>query len=118
MRVKLTAKHPRSASSERAPVRSGSTTARKPTRPAGPRPATPATGGREAKPAGAGKRPAGKSEGFSGGAERTQGGARPPRAEGSFSRDRNAGAGGAARRTSSDRPPRRDGDAGAPRRRS
>ncbi|WP_074264275.1 pseudouridine synthase [Paraburkholderia phenazinium] len=116
MRVKLTAKHPRSASSERAPVRSGSTTARKPTRPAGPRPATPAAGGREAKPADTGKRPAGKSVGFAGGAGRTQGGARPPRAEGSFSRDRDAGASGAARRTSSDRPPRRDGDAGAPRR--
>jgi len=116
MRVKLTAKHPRSASSERAPVRSGSTTARKPTRPAGPRPATPAAGGREAKPAGAGKRPAAKPAGFAGGAGRTQGGARPPRAEGSFSRDRDAGAGGAARRASSDRPPRRDGDAGAPRR--
>ena len=116
MRVKLTAKHPRSASSERAPVRSGSTTARKPTRPAGPRPATPAAGGREAKPSGAGKRPAGKPAGFAGGAGRTQGGARPPRAEGSFSRDRDAGASGAARRASSDRPPRRDGDAGAPRR--
>ena len=116
MRVKLTAKHPRSASSERAPVRSGTTTARKPTRPAGPRPATPAAGGREAKPGGAGKRPAGKPAGFAGGAGRTQGGARPPRAEGSFSRDRDAGAGGAARRAPSDRPPRRDGDSAAPRR--
>ncbi|SIT42498.1 RNA-binding S4 domain protein [Paraburkholderia piptadeniae] len=36
MRVKLTAKHPRPASSERAPVRPGSTTARKPARPAAP----------------------------------------------------------------------------------
>ncbi|MGA7780520.1 MAG: pseudouridine synthase, partial [Paraburkholderia sp.] len=52
MRVKLTAKHPRSASSERAPVRSGSTTARKPTRPPGPRPATPRPPERDAAPSG------------------------------------------------------------------
>ncbi|SDI53163.1 pseudouridine synthase [Paraburkholderia phenazinium] len=117
MRVKLTAKHPRSGSPERAPVRSGSTTARKPTRPAGPRPATPAAaGGRETAPGGAGKRPAGKPAGFAGGAGRPQGGARPPRAEGSFSRDRDAGSTGAPRRAPSERPPRRDGDAGAPRR--
>ncbi|HEY1998454.1 pseudouridine synthase [Paraburkholderia sp.] len=99
MRVKLTAKHPRSASSERAPVRSGSTTARKPTRPAGPRPATPA-------PAGAARRPAGKPAG----------GARPPRSEGSFSRERDAGGGEGRRAPSADRPPRREGAAGAPRR--
>ncbi|WP_429304825.1 pseudouridine synthase [Paraburkholderia sp. GAS38] len=116
MRVKLTAKHPRSASSERAPVRSGSTTARKPTRPAGPRPATPAAGERERAPAGAGKRPAGKPAGAAGGASRAPSGARPARAEGSFSRERDAGSGGAARRAPSDRPPRRDEAGGAPRR--
>ncbi|WP_410843224.1 pseudouridine synthase, partial [Paraburkholderia sp.] len=94
---------------------SGSTTARKPTRPVGPRPATPAAGAREATPGGAGKRPA-KPAGFAGGGGRTQGGARPPRAEGAFSRERDAGSAGAPRRAPSDRPPRRDGEAGAPRR--
>ncbi|MFM0637439.1 pseudouridine synthase [Paraburkholderia metrosideri] len=104
MRVKLTAKHPRPASSERAPVRTGSTSARKPTRPAGPRPSSPTAGfngGRgEGAASGGGKRPAGA-------------GARAPRAEGSFSRERDAGA---ARRAPSDRPPRREGPDGAPRR--
>ncbi|ASV98964.1 pseudouridine synthase [Paraburkholderia aromaticivorans] len=111
MRVKLTAKHPRPASSERAPVRTGSTSARKPTRPAGPRPATPGSSGARgegAGAAGAGKRPAGS--GKPAGA-----GARPARAEGSFSRERDAGG---ARRAPSDRPPRRFEGAGerAPRR--
>ncbi|WP_341315203.1 pseudouridine synthase [Paraburkholderia sp. IMGN_8] len=111
MRVKLTAKHPRPASSERAPVRTGSTSARKPTRPAGPKPSTPGFSGARGQGAGAtaggGKRPAGKPPGA---------GARPARAEGSFSRERDAGGPGAARRPTSDRPPRREGAPGAPRR--
>ncbi|WP_211610258.1 pseudouridine synthase [Paraburkholderia haematera] len=114
MRVKLTAKHPRPASSERAPVRTGSTSARKPTRPAGPKPSTSTAGfsgarGEGAGAAGGGKRPAGA--GKPAGA-----GARAPRAEGSFSRERDAGGAGAARRAPSDRPPRREGAGGAPRR--
>ncbi|MFL9985849.1 pseudouridine synthase [Paraburkholderia sediminicola] len=115
MRVKLTAKHPRPASSERAPVRTGSTSARKPTRPTGPRPSTPTAGFNGARGEGAGaatgggKRPAGS--GKPAGA-----GARAPRAEGSFSRERDAGGAGAARRAPSDRPPRREGAGGAPRR--
>ncbi|MFM0500365.1 pseudouridine synthase [Paraburkholderia caffeinilytica] len=115
MRVKLTAKHPRPASSERAPVRTGSTSARKPTRPSGPRPSTPTAGFNGARgesagaAAGGGKRPAGA--GKPAGA-----GARAPRAEGSFSRERDAGGAGAARRAPSDRPPRREGAGGAPRR--
>ncbi|MFP3562734.1 pseudouridine synthase [Paraburkholderia sp. SIMBA_030] len=111
MRVKLTAKHPRPASSERAPVRTGSTSARKQTRPAGPKPSTPSFSGARGEGAGAtasgGKRPAGKPAGA---------GARPARAEGSFSRERDAGGPGAARRPTSDRPPRREGAGGAPRR--
>ncbi|WP_073427977.1 pseudouridine synthase [Paraburkholderia terricola] len=111
MRVKLTAKHPRPASSERAPVRTGSTSARKPTRPVGPKPSSSTAGFSGArgegagKTAGGGKRPAG---GKPAGA-----GARAPRAEGSFSRERDAGG---PRRTTSDRPPRREGAGGAPRR--
>ncbi|WP_408531851.1 pseudouridine synthase [Paraburkholderia fungorum] len=58
-----------------------------------------AVGGGGKRPAGAGK-PAGA-------------GARAPRAEGSFSRERDAGA---ARRAPSDRPPRREGAGGSPRR--
>ncbi|WP_082855076.1 pseudouridine synthase [Paraburkholderia phytofirmans] len=111
MRVKLTAKHPRPASSERAPVRTGSTSARKPTRPAGPKPSPSTAGfsgarGEGAGAAGGGKRPAGA--GKPAGA-----GARAPRAEGSFSRERDAGG---ARRAPSDRPPRREGAGAAPRR--
>nr|WP_116140534.1 pseudouridine synthase [Paraburkholderia sp. BL27I4N3] len=112
MRVKLTAKHPRPASSERAPVRTGSTSARKPTRPAGPRPATPAPGGardERAGAAGGGKRPAGAGKSAGAGARP----ARPARAEGSFSRERDAGG---APRAASDRPARREGAGGAPRR--
>ena len=114
MRLKLTAKHPRPASSERAPVRTGSTSARKPTRPAGPKPSTAGFGGARGESAGAtagaGKRPAGgkPASGKPAGA-----GARAPRAEGSFSRERDAGG---ARRAPSDRPPRREGAEGAPRR--
>lgn len=128
MRVKLTAKHPRPASSERAPVRTGSTSARKPTpRPAGPKPSAPGAGaarGEGAGPRGGGasaaKRPAaGKPAGGARGPRDAAAGARPPRAEGSFSRDRNAGAPGAtgdkARRSTSERPPRRDDASGAPR---
>ncbi|HEX7908687.1 MAG TPA: RNA pseudouridine synthase, partial [Paraburkholderia sp.] len=63
MRVKLTAKHPRPASSERAPVRTGSPSARKPTRPAGPRPSTAGSAGTRGEgggtAAGSSKRPAG-----------------------------------------------------------
>nr|WP_179744812.1 pseudouridine synthase [Paraburkholderia bryophila] len=102
MRLKLTAKHPRPASSERAPVRTGSTSARKPTRPVGPKPSTAGFSGAHGEgggaPKGAGTRPAG---GKPAGA-----GARAPRAEGSFSRERDAGGAG---RSSSDRPPRREG---------
>ncbi|TCG00402.1 hypothetical protein BZM26_12595, partial [Paraburkholderia strydomiana] len=62
MRDKLTAKHPRPASSERAPVRSGSTSARKPTRPAGPKSSMADPSGPRGEGAGTssgGKRPAG-----------------------------------------------------------
>ncbi|MEX3852915.1 pseudouridine synthase [Paraburkholderia sp. BR10923] len=81
MRNKLTAKHPRPASSERAPVRPGSASARKPTRPARPKPFEAEGGAKRpvsAKPAGAG--------------------ARAPRAEGSGPRERGAAAAGALRR--------------------
>ncbi|MGF6445014.1 pseudouridine synthase [Paraburkholderia youngii] len=81
MRNKLTAKHPRPASSERAPVRPGSASARKPTRPARPKPFEAEGGAKRpvsAKPAGAG--------------------ARAPRAEGSGPRERGAAAAGAPRR--------------------
>ncbi|WP_074764248.1 pseudouridine synthase [Paraburkholderia fungorum] len=104
MRVKLTAKHPRPASSERAPVRTGTTSGRKPTRPAGPKPSAAGFSGARDEGAGAtaggGKRPAGKPAGA---------GPRAPRAEGSFSRERDSGA---PRRAPSDRPPRREGAAG------
>ncbi|MEX3814615.1 pseudouridine synthase [Paraburkholderia sp. BR13439] len=81
MRNKLTAKHPRPASSERSPVRPGSASARKPTRPARPKPFEAEGGAKRpvgAKPAGAG--------------------ARAPRAEGSGPRERGAAAAGAPRR--------------------
>ncbi|MGS0967774.1 pseudouridine synthase [Burkholderia glumae] len=63
MRTKLTIKHPRPASPSRAPVRSGSLVARKPTRPAAPpdgapkpksKPSAKGAAPRAAKPAGAG----------------------------------------------------------------
>ncbi|MGS1004306.1 pseudouridine synthase [Burkholderia glumae] len=65
MRTKLTIKHPRPASPSRAPVRSGSLVARKPTRPAAPpegapkpksksKPSANSAAPRAAKPAGAG----------------------------------------------------------------
>ncbi|MEX3896167.1 pseudouridine synthase [Paraburkholderia sp. BR10954] len=81
MRIKLTAKHPRPASSERAPVRPGSASARKPTRPARPKPF-------EAE--GGAKRPVG--------AKPADTGARAPRAEGSGPRERGGAAAGAPRR--------------------
>ncbi|WP_429548416.1 pseudouridine synthase [Paraburkholderia youngii] len=98
MRIKLTAKHPRPASSERAPVRPGSASARKPTRPARPKPF-------EAE--GGAKRPVG--------AKPADAGARAPRAEGSGPRERGAAAAGAPRRFEGaaergergERPPRR-----------
>lgn len=113
MRVKLTAKHPRPASSERAPVRTGSTSARKPTRPAGPKPSA-ATDSGDARGKRAGAAPAGGKR--PSGGKPTGAGARAPRAEGSFSRERDAGGAGTARRSPSDRPPRREGGGGAPRR--
>ncbi|WP_244827757.1 pseudouridine synthase [Caballeronia sp. TF1N1] len=75
MRVKLTAKHPRPTSSTRSPVRTGSSTARKTTRPETPheRPSTPRGAGGDSR-AGFDKRGAGdRSErrpGSSGGDER------------------------------------------------
>ncbi|MEM5293211.1 pseudouridine synthase [Burkholderia sp. JPY481] len=97
MRIKLTAKHPRPASSERAPVRPGSASARKPTRPAGPKPFEAEGGAKRpvgAKPAGAGA-------------------PRAPRAEGSGARERGTAAAGAPRRFEGaaergERAPRRD----------
>ncbi|WP_082201377.1 pseudouridine synthase [Paraburkholderia phenoliruptrix] len=106
MRVKLTAKHPRPASSERAPVRSGSASARKPSRPAGPQPSTSGPAGTRGQGARAssagGKRPAGAR------------GTTERRDEGTFARGGDAGA---ARRVTSDRPPRRESTSGAPQRR-
>ncbi|ABE31277.1 pseudouridine synthase [Paraburkholderia xenovorans] len=113
MRVKLTAKHPRPASSERAPVRTGSTSARKPTRPAGPKPSV-ATDSGDARGKRAGAAPAGGKRPTGG--KPAGAGARAPRAEGSFSRERDAGGAGAARRAPSDRAPRREDGGGAPRR--
>ncbi|HEY3595891.1 MAG TPA: pseudouridine synthase [Paraburkholderia sp.] len=127
MRDKLTAKHPRSASAERAPVRPGSASARKPVR---PKPAAPgdvkrgagsssgAAGSREprakaASPTG-GKRPASKPAGAAG--ERRAAGDRPPRRD-----EPSAGGSGAPRRGADDRDrtaraPRfaRDGDSPRP----
>ncbi|WP_207000966.1 pseudouridine synthase [Trinickia mobilis] len=68
MRVKLTAKHPRPAAPDRAPVRSGSASARKPARPA--RPAAANT----ERPAGPARAPA---SGATSGGGRTGGKARP-----------------------------------------
>ncbi|MGF6967805.1 23S rRNA pseudouridine2604 synthase [Paraburkholderia sp. WC7.3g] len=93
MRTKLTAKHPRPASSERTPVRPGSASARKPTRPARPKPFEAEAGAtREgaASKGGGAKRPAGAKPAGSG--------ARSPRAEGSFARERGAAPTGAPRR--------------------
>ncbi|WP_025600989.1 pseudouridine synthase [Burkholderia sp. WSM2230] len=113
MRIKLTAKHPRPASSERAPVRSGSLSARKPTRPAEPKPSTSGPGATRGEDAGAtrgGKRAAGAGARGAGGRGE----------EGGFGREGGAGAGG-ARRAAVDRPARREGvsgASGAPQRRS
>ncbi|PCE28954.1 hypothetical protein BWP39_01785 [Paraburkholderia acidicola] len=102
MRLKLTAKHPRPASSERAPVRTGSTSARKPVRGAGAGKSAGGAGsagsGGAGKPpragaAGAEKRPAGKFAAATG--ERRK----PASAAGGVRSD--------ARRAPSERPPRR-----------
>jgi len=88
-------------------VRSGSPSARKPTRPAGPKPATAGFGAarESAGAATGGKRPVGGKP--------AAGGARAPRAEGSFARERNAGAtGGGSRRSEGERAPRRFEGAG------
>ncbi|MGF6856603.1 pseudouridine synthase [Paraburkholderia sp. CI3] len=93
MRIKLTAKHPRPASSERAPVRPGSASARKPTRPARPKPFEAEAGAKRegaASTGGGAKRPVG--------AKPAGAGARAPRAEGSGVRERGAAAAGAPRR--------------------
>ncbi|MBB5499013.1 pseudouridine synthase [Paraburkholderia sp. MM5384-R2] len=93
MRIKLTAKHPRPASSERAPVRPGSVSARKPTRPARPKPFEAEAGAKRegaASTGGGAKRPVG--------AKPAGAGARAPRAEGSGVRERGAAATGAPRR--------------------
>ncbi|MFT4066409.1 MAG: pseudouridine synthase [Paraburkholderia sp.] len=93
MRIKLTAKHPRPASSERAPVRPGSASARKPTRPARPQPPLAESGAPRERAAadGAAKRSAGGKPAGSG--------ARATRAEGpSFARERSTNATGAPRR--------------------
>ncbi|WP_075643720.1 pseudouridine synthase [Paraburkholderia monticola] len=104
MRIKLTAKHPRPTSSERAPVRSGSASARKPTRPARPKPFGADAGAtREgaASKGGGTKRPVG--------AKPAGAGARAPRTEGSFTRERSAAPAGAPRRSEggAERAPRR-----------
>ncbi|MGF6609179.1 23S rRNA pseudouridine2604 synthase [Paraburkholderia sp. WSM4175] len=93
MRTKLTAKHPRPASSERAPVRSGSASARKPTRPARPKPFEAEAGAKRegaASTGGGAKRPVG--------AKPAGARARAPRAEGSGVRERGTAAAGAPRR--------------------
>ncbi|MBP0589101.1 pseudouridine synthase [Paraburkholderia sp. LEh10] len=137
MRVKLTAKHPRPASAERTPVRPGSSTARKPTRPAakatssaGPRERAgsstgPSDGSRGAASSGeAASRPARKTAGTAG--ERrgpstaTRSGAparataRPARASGApgaASAREGSAAGSYERRSTTDRPARKDGAA-------
>ncbi|WP_153075512.1 pseudouridine synthase [Paraburkholderia bonniea] len=141
MRAKLTAKHPRPASSQRAPVRTGSTAGRKPARPATPPSggAAPASGAPRRTPSGAprtgassaggaGQRPTSRAPGGGGysagerrssapdrGAPRTQ--TRPARAEGAPTRERsNASAGARAPRSFADQRPRRDGGPDGPRR--
>ncbi|WP_180730572.1 pseudouridine synthase [Paraburkholderia sp. PGU19] len=118
MRVKLTAKHPRPSSSERTPVRPGSTTARKTTRPAAP-----------AKSA-ASKRPGG-GDGSTGASATRRGaaasgeaprraagkpaggpGERPARAAGAGSRERSDSS-SFERRSTGDRPARKEGAVGS-----
>ncbi|WP_176052540.1 pseudouridine synthase [Paraburkholderia caribensis] len=119
MRVKLTAKHPRPSSSERTPVRPGSTTARKTTRPAAPAKGASSTGPRGgAGSAGAStarrgaaasgevpRRPAGKPAGARDGAS-PRFGDRPARAAGTGSRER-GDSGSFERRSTGDRTERR-----------
>ncbi|WP_429257583.1 pseudouridine synthase [Paraburkholderia sp. GAS334] len=132
MRVKLTAKHPRPATADRAPVRSGSAAARSKSKPVGPKP-TSMLGKRGKDDAGGGARRGGPpSEGaakrpFAGagaaGGKRAPGaggrpsaGARPARPEGAATRERSGSGERSERRPAGDRPPRREGSAGAPRR--
>nr|WP_224032071.1 pseudouridine synthase [Paraburkholderia caribensis] len=134
MRVKLTAKHPRPSSSERTPVRPGSTNARKPTRPAAPAKGASSTGPRSgagSTGAGAARRGAaasgetprraasktaggpGERRGPSAGARdgaSPRSGDRPARAAGAGSRER-SGSGSFERRPAGDRPARKEGAA-------
>ncbi|MEX3974778.1 pseudouridine synthase [Paraburkholderia caribensis] len=134
MRVKLTAKHPRPSSSERTPVRPGSTTARKTTRPAAPAKGASSTGPRGgAGSAGAStarrgatasgevpRRPAGKPAGARDGTS-PRFGDRPVRAAGAGSRERGDSSSferrstgdQTERRAPSDRPSRGAASAGA-----
>jgi 23S rRNA pseudouridine2604 synthase len=128
MRVKLTAKHPRPASSERAPVRSGSSTARKPARPAAPASKTTSSNGPRgganastskpaARRAGSGsgespKRASGETAGATGerrsGSHTARSGERPARAVGAASRERGE-SGSFERRPTGERPARKEG---------
>ncbi|MGT2470706.1 pseudouridine synthase [Paraburkholderia terrae] len=136
MRVKLTAKHPRPSSSERTPVRPGSTTARKTTRPAAPAKGAASTeprGGAGSAGAGAARRGAaasgetprraagkpaggpGERRGPSAGARdgaSPRSGDRPARAAGAGSRER-SDSGTFERRSTGDRPARKEGSAGS-----
>jgi 23S rRNA pseudouridine2604 synthase len=136
MRVKLTAKHPRPSSSERTPVRPGSTTARKTTRPAAPAKGAAATGPRggagsagasaarrgaaasgetprraAGKPAGGPGERRGPSAGARDGAS-PRSGDRPARAAGAGSRER-SDSGSFERRSTGDRPARKEGAGGS-----
>src|SRR5579864_1264158 len=134
MRVKLTAKHPRPATADRAPVRSGSAAARSKSKPVGPKPTSMlgagarkgaesggARRGGPAAPVGAVKRSFGTSAPAAGGKRTPTGGGRagagdrPARAEGNAPRERTFGE-RTERRSQADRPPRREGAGGAPRR--
>jgi 23S rRNA pseudouridine2604 synthase len=128
MRVKLTAKHPRPASSERAPVRPGSSTARKPARPAAPASKTASSNGpRGGANASTGKpaarraatdsgespqRAFGKTAGATGerrsGSATARSGERPTRAGGAASRERGE-SGSFERRPTGERPARKEG---------
>ncbi|MDR3101497.1 MAG: pseudouridine synthase [Paraburkholderia sp.] len=114
MRAKLTAKHPRPATPERAPVRRGSTTARKPARPAETRPAE----GRPARPFAA--TPAGKpASGKPANArERDTSGrpARAPREGGGYGDERGERGFARGRREGDERRPFRARDEGGERR--
>ncbi|HXZ10171.1 MAG TPA: pseudouridine synthase, partial [Paraburkholderia sp.] len=118
MRVKLTAKHPRPATADRAPVRSGSAAARSKSKPVGPKPTSMlGTGARKSADSGAARRTGPASAGApkrpfgAAGAGATEGakrapagkgragtGERPARAEGAAPRERAFGERGADRR--------------------